>query len=335
VIFEHFSRLTPSYNGLYKGAGMGLYTVKQYVQALDGEIHLESVVGEGTCFTVTAPFVIADHSDHVDKSKQSIRPAKIAPQNNEKTVSKTLSSEPTQAKILIVEDSPMPANTLKSFLTRLHCSSDIADTGAKAVEMAEHNDYDLIFMDIGLPDFDGIEVTRRIRAFNDFSKSHVPIVAITGHGDDPAVRAKALDAGMQEVMSKPANPSALAQHLEYFVFKAHQKKKIIDWEGMFLRYPDNQDFIKEMVQMFVDEVHMIKPLITDTFKKHDQTELRKALHRIRGAITYLILPELDVALETFHQTVKEDFDTLDKRAVLEKQYHAVMDAMDAFLKMMA
>jgi hypothetical protein len=82
-------------------------------------------------------------------------------------------------------------------------------------------------------------------------------------------------------------------------------------------------------------VHMIKPLITDTFKKHDQTELRKALHRIRGAITYLILPELDVALETFHQTVKEDFDTLDKRVVLEKQYHAVMDAMDAFLKAMA
>ena len=331
VIFEHFSRLSPSYNGLYKGAGMGLYTVKQYVEALRGDIWLESVVNQGTCFTVTAPFVIADHSDHAEKAKQSIRSLKPATnaQNSETNISNALSSQQIKAHILIVEDAFIAAKTLQTFLKGLHCASDIADTGDKAVKMAQEKQYDLIFMDIGLPDFDGIEVTKRIRALSDLKKSQVPIIAVTGHGNEPAVRAKALYAGMQEVMSKPANLSALTQHLEYFVFKAKQQEKIIDWEGMFLQYPDNQDFVKEMIAMFIEEIGTTRPVITDTFSNRDLIELRKVLHRIRGAISYLILPELEKALEVFHQSVHDHW---DDHTILQKNYDAVMRAMDNFLK---
>ena len=331
VIFEHFSRLSPSYNGLYKGAGMGLYTVKQYIEALHGNISLESVVNQGACFTVTAPFEIADHSDHVEKAKQSIRPVKQLSQNTESntSVSNTIDSKNIKAHILIVEDTPVASKTLQTFLTGLHCTSDIADTGAKAVKMAQEKQYDLIFMDIGLPDFDGIEVTKRIRALSDIKKSQVPIIAVTGHGNDPAVRAKALDAGMQEVMSKPANPAALASHLEYFIFKPKQQEKIIDWEGMFLQYPDNPDFIKEMVGMFVDEVNLARASMIETFKKRDSIELRKTLHRIRGAITYLILPQLEKTLETFHQSVHDHW---DDQNLLQTNFDAVMIAMDDFLK---
>ena len=331
VIFEHFSRLSPSYNGLYKGAGMGLYTVKQYIEALHGNISLESVVNQGACFTVTAPFEIADHSDHVEKAKQSIRPLKPSTnaQNSETNISNTLSSQQIKAHILIVEDAFIAARTLQTFLKGLHCTSDIADTGAKAVKMAQEKQYDLIFMDIGLPDFDGIEVTKRIRALSDIKKSQVPIIAVTGHGNDPAVRAKALDAGMQEVMSKPANPAALASHLEYFIFKPKQQEKIIDWEGMFLQYPDNPDFIKEMVGMFVDEVNLARASMIETFKKRDSIELRKTLHRIRGAITYLILPQLEKTLETFHQSVHDHW---DDQNLLQTNFDAVMIAMDDFLK---
>lgn len=63
VIFEHFSRLTPSFEGVYKGAGLGLYTVKRYIKAMNGKIEVSSELNKGTCFTVTLPFKISDHAD--------------------------------------------------------------------------------------------------------------------------------------------------------------------------------------------------------------------------------------------------------------------------------
>jgi two-component system aerobic respiration control sensor histidine kinase ArcB len=332
LIFEHFSRLSPSNKNLYKGAGMGLYTVKQYIEAMHGNIAVDSVVGKGSCFTVTAPFVMAEHSDQIRRAASPLEQdhsSSTGLQKIESNNADSAHSHNNQARILIVEDSPIAALTLKKYLTQFQCVSDIADTGIKAVSMANDNNYDLIFMDIGLPDLDGVEVTKRIHALKDSQKSQVPIIAVTGHGDDPGIRAKALDAGMQEVMSKPANPVALASHLEHFVFKAKQQEKIIDWEGMFLQYPDNSDFIKEMVGMFVDEVNLARASIIETFKKRDSIELRKTLHRIRGAITYLMLPQLEKSLEIFHKSVHDHWDDQNQ---LHTHFDAVMIAMDNFLK---
>ena len=63
TIFEHFSRLTASYQGHYKGSGLGLYTVKRYMELMEGTISLDSEVGKGSCFTLTLPFTVDDHSD--------------------------------------------------------------------------------------------------------------------------------------------------------------------------------------------------------------------------------------------------------------------------------
>jgi hypothetical protein len=154
-------------------------------------------------------------------------------------------------------------------------------------------------------------------------------------GDSVTLECKVKDTGIGipkdkfEVMSKPANPALLASHLEYFVFKAKQQEKMIDWGNMFLKYPDNQDFVKEMVLMFMDEVSLAKKSLTESFTHRDGIELRQALHRIRGAITYLILPQLEKSLEVFHQSVHDDW---DDQNTLQKNYDAVMIAMDNFLK---
>jgi hypothetical protein len=72
-----------------------------------------------------------------------------------------------------------------------------------------------------------------------------------------------------------------------------------------------------------------KKSLMESFTHRDEIELRKALHRIRGAITYLILPELEKSLDTFHQSVHNDW---DDQNILQKKYDAVMIAMDDFLK---
>ncbi len=72
TIFEHFSRLTPAYEGNYKGAGLGLYTVKRYIEAMKGNIYVESELEQGSCFIVTLPFIVADHSDQETSSIQPL-----------------------------------------------------------------------------------------------------------------------------------------------------------------------------------------------------------------------------------------------------------------------
>ncbi|MBA3536178.1 MAG: response regulator [Tatlockia sp.] len=107
-----------------------------------------------------------------------------------------------KANVLIVEDNSAAAIAVKSCLKHADCAADLAENGMMALKRVQENVYDLILMDIGWPDIEGIEVTRQIRALNTSYTSKVPIIAISGHADDPVKKAEALAAGMQDVFSK-------------------------------------------------------------------------------------------------------------------------------------
>ncbi len=128
---------------------------------------------------------------------------------------KTTSRSATQ--VLLVEDNSVAEIAGRILLERLKCSVDVAKTGHAAVEKAQTGNYDLILMDVGLPDFDGIEATKRIRALTDPKYSALPIVALTGHSDVSERKQACLEAGMQVVLGKPAQLSILKDILERFV----------------------------------------------------------------------------------------------------------------------
>ncbi len=208
TIFEHFSRLTSSYNSGYKGAGLGLYAVKQYVSAMKGKIDVTSTIGKSSCFTVVLPLTVSDHtdqkataiplSDTLNHQVSSTINASIM-----KKSCQSAASETATRKVLIVEDHPLAARAISLPLERnFNCAVDIVENGTEAVEMAKKGNYHLIFMDIGLPDFCGIEATKRIRKFN----RDVPIIALTGHAGNSDKGQEAKAAGMQAVLTKPARP---------------------------------------------------------------------------------------------------------------------------------
>ncbi len=101
-------------------------------------------------------------------------------------------------KVLLVEDLPLAAKIARFILGDLHCDVDIASSGAQAMEKAISRVYDLIFMDVGLPDTTGFEVTQRIRAAN----IKTPIYALTAHTDNDN-RQQAVLAGMTGFLTKP------------------------------------------------------------------------------------------------------------------------------------
>ena len=202
-ILSHFTRLTSSYEGNYKGYGLGLYTVKRYVEAMKGTIVVDSAIGKGSCFTLILPFIVDDHADTVTTLTTSAKaisaPQSLAPTNDAATTSKA-----TKAHVLVVEDSPPAALAVRMFLQRLKCEVDTAENGTQAIEKASSVNYDLILLDVGLPDISGIEVTKLIREFSDVKKANVPIVALTGHAGDEK-RQECLSAGMQDVLTKPTS----------------------------------------------------------------------------------------------------------------------------------
>ncbi|MBA2657639.1 MAG: PAS domain-containing protein [Tatlockia sp.] len=224
TIFEHFSRLTPSYEGMYKGAGLGLYTVKRYIEAMNATIEVESEVGKGTRFIIILPLSVSDYSDR-EKEIPLPKPTKfkVAPSATSSKHQERI-EETIAAKVLIVEDNPLAARSLQSLLIRLNCASNHAANGEQALEMIKIHDYDLVLMDVGLGNgIDGLEATRQIRAISQPQLLNLPIIAVTGHANDPQKRDEALSAGMQDVLPKPLVQSDLEKLLDQYVFQRRKE----------------------------------------------------------------------------------------------------------------
>ena len=336
-IFEHFSRLTSSYQGIYKGSGLGLYAVKRYLGAMQGSIKVDSEEGKGSCFTVLLPLVVTDHADQSPEAITPVTPTTVSTSATIDQSDSTDSTDSPQASVLLVEDTPPAAMVGKMLLVKLHCAVDLAITGSEAVNKAENGDYDLIFMDVGLPDFDGIEATRRIRALADKKKSQVPIVAVTGHANKPDIRQQCFDAGMQDVFSKPAQSLLLESALQRYVFspektattesEAETELAVIDWEGCVQTYQGNIETARELLSMMAEELKKTKDILAKAYAEKDTEALRFELHRARGACAYVKLPQLTEALKIFHEAVKEVPQDPQK---LEKTYADVQQALEVF-----
>ncbi len=217
VIFEHFSKLNTSYSSVYKGAGLGLNTVKRYVEAMNGQINVFSIVNKGSIFKITLPFKVDNKHNSTLSSKKLVNISENIANDNNINTNKTRGS--TNAKILIVEDSPLAAIGLETQLKAFPCQVEIAENGRKAIEMAKNTYYDLILLDMGLPDFSGIEVSNKIRKFKNQRLSQVPIVVITSHANDEERKQACASVGIQAVLTKPASMQDLSAIYSTYIAK--------------------------------------------------------------------------------------------------------------------
>jgi CheY-like chemotaxis protein len=118
-----------------------------------------------------------------------------------------------KARVLLADDNLINRQLARIFLNQLGAQVDEADTGMQAVEACRINHYDLILMDIHMPNMDGLEATRRIRTLEDSANSVVPVIALTADAMNQE-RAQYLDAGMNDHLSKPITEESLRSILE-------------------------------------------------------------------------------------------------------------------------
>ncbi len=195
-IFEQFARERTSTVSKIQGTGLGMAITKSLVDMMGGRITVKSEQGKGSEFTISLRFPIGEA-----KTGQTPPAAKA--------------SAFTGKKLLVVEDNELNLEIASTLLKEAGFEVDTAENGKVAVEKVEAasaDRYDLILMDIQMPEMDGYEATRRIRALPDTKKAALPIVAMTANAfeDD---RKNALRAGMNGHIAKPLDIQKLFQVL--------------------------------------------------------------------------------------------------------------------------
>jgi CheY-like chemotaxis protein/nitrogen-specific signal transduction histidine kinase len=194
-LFRPFAQANEAIARRYGGAGLGLAFVKRIAKAMGGDLTVASARGSGSRFRLSVTV------DKVAEAPAATQPEGAAARD---------APVPSLA-ILCVEDNPYGRVLLNTILTELGHRPDFVGAGAAAVDAVAQGRYDAVLMDVTLPDIDGIEATRRIRAL-DGAAGRVPIIGVSGRAgaaDEVAGRA----AGMDGYLTKPLSPSALTQVL--------------------------------------------------------------------------------------------------------------------------
>jgi PAS domain S-box-containing protein len=351
-IFTRFTRLSPSYEGIYRGTGLGLSIVKQFIDDVEGEIYVTSQKDEGSIFRCTIPLrkALLDTTFDVDTTQIQAsrrREAAIATVN---TKIAQASAESTLSRILLVEDNAIAQKMAAHVISNLGCEVASAADGKTALMLADQEQYDLIFMDIGLPDLDGYEVTRRIRLSEWNKDLHVPIIALTAHVDSEN-KQRCIEIGMDAVLSKPLSKETAKDILDAFIpsrskptpietnnsseLKVEVEEevlfslsgKVIDREKGLEAAGNREDLFHELLAMMRDSMSEEMQILMMAHKANDWKKIRSLVHKLNGGACVcgaMRLREACVNLENYLRS--------DNLELAERLYQQVFNEMEAFMQ---
>ena len=193
LIFGAFSQADVSTTRKYGGTGLGLTISSRIVALMGGRLSVESEPGKGSCFHFTAQFAAAETAPQAMPRRGPVPDLRLAP-----------------LRLLVAEDNPVNQRLACKQLEKLGHAVTVAANGALALRLIESRPFDLVLMDVQMPEMDGLQATRLLRMKEAGSGAHLPVIALTAHameGDEAAC----LAAGMDAYVSKPIVVKALLE----------------------------------------------------------------------------------------------------------------------------
>jgi signal transduction histidine kinase/ABC-type amino acid transport substrate-binding protein/ActR/RegA family two-component response regulator len=204
-IFESFTRERTTTESKIAGTGLGMSIVKKMTALLGGSVSVESELGKGSTFTVVVDFKIVDNPEYyLEKRKEKENPSLI---------------DLSGRRILLAEDNELNAEIAKTLIENQGLSVDVVTDGVECVNAIVAHDakyYDMILMDIQMPNLNGYGACRKIRQLEDAQKCSIPIVAMTANAFEEDKK-EALQAGMNGHLAKPIDIERLMETLSEFL----------------------------------------------------------------------------------------------------------------------
>ena len=206
-LFQPFTQADSSISRRFGGTGLGLAISRQLALLMGGDLWCESEPGKGSVFHFLLPLAEA-----------------AWPRSGSKTEELPLEPLPPGKRVVLAEDNAINQEIVRELLQRMGVECDVAENGRQVLELIKKEHYDCVLMDLHMPEMDGLEATRRIRAMSG-AVSRIPVIALTAEAAREDVR-RSLAGGLNDHICKPLDPRELREKLNHWlaVDEARQRK---------------------------------------------------------------------------------------------------------------
>jgi PAS domain S-box-containing protein len=325
LIFEPFMQAHVAITRTHGGTGLGLSICRELITMMGGDLKVESEAGKGSSFSFELPFAISS--------------SKL----NQSTVAQDLNYQSLGNRyVLVAEDVELNQYLVRHIMESWGFTVDVVNNGREAVDRIQENNYDLVLMDIQMPEMDGMEATRAIRQLSDPVKAAIPIVALTANalkGDSE----KYLAAGMNDFLPKPFNEQKLflviSNNLKTSAKEAipmnelnttvtGNQEKLYDLSMVQTIAGGDTSFVKRMVQLFLETVPPSMTDIQQDVEQQNWVNVSKLAHKMKATIDSMGITKIKDVVRAIETNGKKG-EELDK---IPGQVQEVVQVLEACME---
>ncbi len=296
-IFDPFTQADSSTTRNYQGAGLGLTISSELVSLMQGDIWVESEIGNGSTFHFTASLGMAPERQRDESLARTDtsgsnglvqgRPWVGDSEAANWTIERSIPAEaPGVLRILLAEDNLVNQRLVEKILAKKGHQVVVVGNGRDAVGAVENESFDLILMDLQMPQMDGLQATAVIRQMKVDGKSNIPIVAMTAHamsGD----RERCLASGMDGYLSKPVDVQAMFELTRTLTGRPRGDSMAdseFDFTDAFKRVDGDRELFEEVARLFSESSGSMLSEIKESIACGDGTSLERSAHALKGAV---------------------------------------------------